>query len=117
MAFQVKAGVNLEGVKLRLLDDVRTIVTECYSMLDRDCVVTSGNDGTHSGRPVVGTLKDPHYEGLAIDIRTKNVPIAARESLWIDIKAALGPEYVVLWENPGKDNEHFHVQLGHIEGR
>ena len=69
-----------------------------------DLVLTSVNDGDHPG----GARPSFHPRGLAFDARTHNLeaPMIAIEEL----RAALGPDFDVLFENQGTGNEHVHCQ-------
>lgn len=79
------------------------IVESAFRDEKLDCVVTSGIDGTHS-------LGSEHYTGLAVDIRLHHVPGDRREHLVAEIRDALGPDFDVLWEAAGTDNEHLHIE-------
>lgn len=77
-------------------------------------VVTSCNDGQHEGKPIAGDSVDPHYAGKAADIRVKNMAVGLRPVFVARLKLRLGPRFVVLHEAKGTDNEHVHIQYGHI---
>lgn len=72
-------------------------------------VITSANDSTH----------DPHsrhYTDEALDLRTHNfVTPTARHLFQTALIARLGPQFTVLLEDEGGENEHLHcqVKLGH----
>jgi hypothetical protein len=84
--------------------------------------ITSANDGNHAGKPVVGEELDPHYTGRAVDIRIKSErPVdiqmwshRTKDNLVARLKLQLEPQYVVIWESKETDNEHVHIQYGHI---
>lgn len=65
--------------------------------------LTACLDGKHKQ----GSL---HYKGLAVDIRSKHIADAQKDSVLASIKLALGPDYDVLLEARGEVNEHFHVE-------
>lgn len=69
----------------------------------REAMVTSINDKVH--KP--GSL---HYEGKAFDLRTKDLPNDTPPVLRRALATALGPEFDVLLESEGTDNEHIHVE-------
>jgi hypothetical protein len=81
----------------------------------RECWINSANDGEHHGKPVIGGSKDPHYEGKAVDFHMRDLGDAmARSELFTDIKASLTSDFVLVWEDQGTMNEHWHLQWGHI---
>lgn len=67
------------------------------------CTITSWMDSKHAP-----TSK--HYDGLAIDLRSYDLSSEVKHSIFETLKAEL-PEYLVLLENEGTDNEHFHIQI------
>jgi len=71
-----------------------------------DFVITSANDSTsHSA-------KSKHYENKALDIRSKNFKDNLSKVLFIDrIQNMLGNKFIIFLENPGKTQEHFHIQV------
>ena len=109
----LKDGVRLGGLVPQMVLAAR-IIEARYDRLGVECVITSGNDSTHSGKPVAGDAVDPHYAGKALDVRIQTVPVDQREGLVTTIQAALGSEFVVLHEGAGTSNEHLHVQYGRI---
>ena len=110
-----KGGVSTAKCTLAMRE-AATAVEECYTYAGYICVVTSGDEEStkHSGRPVMGDARDPHYEGKALDFRINNVPEEKRLRLVDAIRLALGDDFVVLWEGKGTPNEHLHVQLGRV---
>ena len=66
-------------------------------------VITSANDGTHMQNSL-------HYQGLALDFRTKDV-LLDKQRLLEDVRAALGRQFDVIFEDPGGPNEHMHVEF------
>ena len=99
-----KQGVKWQGVSpeitLAILVVGGIIVPQTF---DHICWITSIRDGVHS--------KDSrHYIGEAFDTRSKNIMASiAKKDVLEEIRNSL-PGYVVLLENEGEDNEHFHVQ-------
>ncbi len=94
------------GVDARVLTPqiVLAIVIAASLWDSSNLVITSVNDGEHKGQPVKGTNRDPHYLGLAVDLR---LPL---DSNTVNkLRAALGDQYVVLHEKT-----HVHVQFGHV---
>lgn len=74
------------------------IVRQAYADHGHSCVITSGSDGEHK----VGSL---HYEGKALDFRTRTVPAGALDSLVAAIRLRLGDNYDVVLEK-----DHIHVE-------
>jgi hypothetical protein len=74
-----------------------------------DATITSGSDGEHKGKPVLGDSRDPHYTGKAVDFRISEVKKEDLSDLTDSLKVCLGPEFVVLLEP-----NHLHIQWGHI---
>ena len=66
-------------------------------------VVTSMRDGKHSANSL-------HYSGMAVDIRSKHLTQEESRKVFFALRNDLGPDYDVLLENEGKENEHFHVE-------
>ena len=69
---------------------------------DAECTITSANDSKHSEKSL-------HYNGCALDFRTKDYA-GDKQALRDRIKAALGPDFDVVLEALGEDNEHIHVE-------
>lgn len=70
-----------------------------------EIVITAIGDGIHA-------IDSQHYKGRAIDIRSKSFANEARKLAFrATYEARLGPQFRVLYESPGTDNEHFHAQV------
>lgn len=94
-----KASVRFKGFTPALLRILRGV----YAVHPK-CVITSANDSTHSPN-------SRHYTNEAIDLRTKDLPTEkAKRDLVARLRAELGPAFTVLYENPGGDNQHIHIQ-------
>ena len=83
-----------------------TIAHAVWQSIRVDLWVTSVNDGVHPG----GAKPSYHPLGKAVDLRSKNIPTDTRAWVYSTLKEALGPEFTVLWESKGQENEHFHCQ-------
>jgi hypothetical protein len=81
-----------------------------------DLTITSAADGQHSG------TEDPHKQGNAFDVRSKDLP--DKQIVLNRIKVFLGEEkFYIFLEDPldpnaseeekTQSNEHFHMQLRH----
>lgn len=68
-------------------------------------VITSANDGQH-----MPTSR--HYRDEALDIRSKTFASnAGKYRFRSDFERALGPQFRVILEGLGTENEHFHAQV------
>lgn len=65
-ALTLKSGVSLNGCRIEILRTIPDIML-IFHQHGVAPVVTSGTDGTHSPRSL-------HYEGLALDWRTRDLP-------------------------------------------
>lgn len=103
---RLKAGVSLKGLTAPMCLGA-VIVASVYARLcpGYDPWVTSGNDGTHGEN----TLHKRGGQCNAMDFRTKDYP-EDRWALAKEIVIALGAEFDVVFEHPGEDNEHIHVE-------
>lgn len=99
---RVKTGVRVHGLRPEMV--IVLLVAFQLFELQRgvDTVITSGIDGVHSW----GSL---HYNGLALDFRTKH--IADAKAVARDMGDALGADYDVVLEGEGTPNEHIHVEF------
>jgi hypothetical protein len=71
----------------------------------RRVVITAGKNGQH----MKGSKHDK-YE--ALDLRTKNMPGLDTKYAFVHaLQQELGPDYDVLLEGLGTDNEHVHVEF------
>jgi hypothetical protein len=75
------------------------VVARMYRQRGFTAIITSGVDGTHSAKSL-------HYQGLALDFRTRTVPVAARQPLRDAIADALGSDFDVVLEK-----DHLHVEF------
>lgn len=67
--------------------------------------ITSGNDSAHMP-------ESKHFLGKALDFRTKHLTSTAHALAVRDkLRAALGPQFTVILEDFGQNNEHIHVQF------
>lgn len=80
-----------------------------YNEYNTELVVTSCNDSRHG----YGSF---HYQGDAVDIRTKNLP---DEPTKVEVRNLLNqslPDFDVVLEGLATDNEHIHIEW-HPKGR
>ena len=97
----LKPGVKLKDLQPQMVL-AAVIVHSIYARAGCECVITSANDSKHSEASL-------HYEGGALDFRTKTYKFD-RRALRQEVKAALGPDFDVLLEDEGVVNEHLHIE-------
>ena len=99
-----KQGVKWQGVSPELVLAILAIDGIISPRtFDNACWITSIRDGVHS-------KESRHYIGEAFDCRSKSILAGfSKKDVLEDLKNTL-PGYVVLLENEGQDNEHFHIQ-------
>ncbi len=98
---KIKSGVIIQGLhasmRSALMKADKIMVQHGASL-----VVTSALDGTHSP----GSL---HPYGFAIDIRSKHLEQDNKADVLRQLQEQL-PDFDVILECAGKDNEHFHIE-------
>jgi hypothetical protein len=99
----LKPNVRIFGLRPELIVAL-LVVQLAFSELGYDCIITTALDGVHS----VGS---EHYNGLALDFRTKHVPGSVIYGLRQRIADSLGADFDVLYEGAGSDNAHLHVEF------
>ena len=92
------ASVNLEGLEPRMRTEVLPAIEAAY-LAHLEMVVTSAKDGQHSAHSL-------HYEGRAVDIRTRTLSTDTALEFCRAVKRALGPDFDVVLEC-----DHLHVEL------
>ena len=98
----IKDGASIENVQWQMFH-AALVAEQIYKKFGAECVITAGTDGKH----MEGSL---HYKGLALDIRTHNVPGRALQ-LKVALQQALGKDYDVVLEAVGTPNEHCHLEF------
>jgi len=94
---EVKAGVCLVGVQ-PVMSRAAMKVADVYKKFGRSCVITSGVEGKHSANSL-------HYEGLALDFRTRHLLETKHLALRQAVSEALGDDFDVVLERT-----HLHVE-------
>ncbi len=95
---RMKRGVVMMGrhpCLFRMIDAAKA----AYFPLNKDVVITSGFEGTHS-------IKSLHYQGKALDFRTRHLDDAERVEVMDKLKTGLGKQYDCVFEG-----DHFHVEF------
>lgn len=102
LGFAVKPGAVLPTTQQ--MNYVLDVVTRVWSRYGRMATVTSGTDGVHSAN-------SSHYDGLALDFRTKDIDnINTKRAMVEEVRDILGRDYFVLFEDEGLPNEHLHIE-------
>ncbi len=94
----IKSGVDVRGIQPEILLAVQE-AREVYRKYGATFVITSCKEGNH--RPF-----SKHFEGLAIDLRTRNLDDKDKAPIAEAINRALGPQYDVVLES-----DHIHVEF------
>src|SRR3972149_2144787 len=94
-----KHGVEFSKVHPALLRGLADLA----DLLPGTVVVTSGTDGKH----MAGSF---HYEGRAVDVRSKHLAPEKVEPVVRAFRATHDLEYDLLWEYVGTSNEHLHLE-------
>lgn len=101
---RLKFSVKLYGLQpqLVLAAQVADAIWRQHDILE--CWITSANDGQHK----VGSK---HYDGNALDFRTRNIPTdSMKHDILATLAESLGKEFDVLLESENTPNEHIHVE-------
>ncbi len=70
------------------------VLDQAVRLLGRDLTITCGRDGHQAA--------DPHSRGMAVDVRTRDLPEATILTLHLRLREWLGPLWTVLYEVPTK---------------
>jgi len=100
MNISFKNGVldtNLKSIMFRAI----FICAKVYNGKNFDLVITSTDEGNH----MEGSL---HYQGLAIDIRTRRIPLVIIQNLYNEIKLSL--EKISEYFQVTLETNHIHIE-------
>jgi len=98
---RIKPGTRVFGIRPEMVIAIM-IAEGVWGLQDAELVLTSVIEGHHM-------YKSKHYDGSAIDARSKNLADAPKAVL--ELKTRLGVDYDVILEDKGKPNEHIHMQF------
>jgi|Kansoi200Nextera_1026148.scaffolds.fasta_scaffold07572_1 hypothetical protein len=96
------ARVSPHGVTPEILLAL-LLVRDLWAHAGFDLVITSLTDGIH-------TKQSLHDDGLAVDLRSHHLPVAAKSVLLAQMRDGLPPYYEVYLEDAEQPNEHFHIE-------
>ena len=91
----IKSGVDLRGLTPQMAI-AYTIACRCYGQYD--CVITSASDGKHGPNSL-------HYNGQALDLRTRHINGQGLQLVVDKLKEALGSQFDVVLES-----DHIHLE-------
>ncbi len=109
---RLKESVSLKGIQPETVVGMM-VADSVYSRLGAELRITSATDGKH----MKGSL---HPKGKAFDCGTKGLlpsrlslptPLPSPAMLQVALQGALGPQWDVVLEDQGGENEHIHVEF------
>jgi len=101
MALAVKPGVQLATTWQ--VEVMRDAVNRVWNAHGFQATITSSMDGSHM-------QNSKHYDGLAEDYRTHDLPDALKYNMFNEVRNILGTDYDVLFEYETQPNEHLHIE-------
>jgi len=94
---RLKPGASIDGLRTEMLFGL--VCIEPLFVKERvELVITSGTDGVHM-------QGSKHYEGLAVDIRSRTIRAENLSRFIVNLKDALGVDFDVVLEN-----DHIHIE-------
>jgi len=102
MAMAVKPGVQLATTWQ--VEVMRDAVSRVWSAHGFQATITSSMDGIHMDG-------SKHYDGLAEDYRTKDLPDTLKYNMFNEVRNILGTDYQVIFEYEDQPNEHLHIEF------
>ena len=95
----IKLGVDLRGLKPQMAVAYAIAQAIYQKHGAQPCVITSASDGVHGPNSL-------HYQGLALDLRTRSVIPAMLMLIVRDLKFALGEQFDVV-----EEDDHIHMEF------
>lgn len=92
----LKTGVNPIGLRPEILLAI-IVADNIYKAEGFDLVITSLNDSAHADT-------SRHYQGMAVDLRTRDFSGEIARMITVKLRAALGRQYLVL-----NEPNHIHI--------
>lgn len=103
MRIKLKNGAKLNDLKAEMVFVILSVAEVFKELGLKELVVTEGTGGKHK-------QGSQHYNGLGLDIRSKNIPSKLKHKIVDLVKEDLGKDYYIFLEAEGSVNEHFHLQ-------
>ena len=101
---ELKPGVRLHGIRPEVVLGIHVAEGVWDAIGTHTLVVTACIEGIH-------TNGSSHYNGCAVDLRTKTLAPGHAPQVVAGLKAALGTDFFILLENAGEANEHVHLEF------
>jgi hypothetical protein len=95
---EIKKGVKLQGLNVKMLS-VLSKALPIWKRYGKNLVITSALEGKHCKNSL-------HYDGLALDLRNRDLAIKSRQDILKELSFVLGDDFMVLLEP-----DHFHVEF------
>lgn len=100
---RLKDSVNLNTIKPELIIGIMVLYSVMHEF-NIEMVITSAADSKHSENSL-------HYQGYAVDIRSKHIPSRSRKFEILAIaKNLMDKQFDIILESEGEDNEHYHLE-------
>lgn len=102
LGFAVKPGATMPAT--HEMNYALDVVVRVLGKYGRMATLTSGTDGEHGESSL-------HYLGMALDFRTKDIEkVNDKRAMIAEVRAILGRDYDVIFEDEGRPNEHLHIE-------
>ena len=99
----IKPGAKIKGIQPEILLGV-SICEAIFKKYGFDLIITEGTGAKH----MPGSL---HYKGLAVDIRSNNIPSdPIKYQILADCVHALSSDFDMILENPTDKDAHYHLE-------